>query len=54
MGSRLDRIADWDERARKSAYRVARLACHSGATRQHLNRHMHSRTGLTRLGGLEK
>lgn len=54
MGSRLDRVMDWEERARKNAYQVARLARHAGTTRQHLNRYFHSRTGWSTQRWIEQ
>lgn len=47
MGSRLDRITDWEDRARKTAYQVSRLARQAETSRQHLNRHFHARIGLS-------
>jgi len=47
MGSRLDRITDWEERARKAGFRTVRLAINAGVTRQQLTRYFRIRFGLT-------
>jgi len=45
MGSRLDHITDWEERARSAGYRTDVLAIGAGVTRQQLNRHFRARWG---------
>ena len=45
MGSRLDQITDWEERARTAGYRTDGLALGAGVTRQQLNRHFRARWG---------
>jgi len=46
MGSRLDRITDWDDRARKAGYRTAVIALEAGVSRRQLNRYFHLRHGV--------
>jgi len=47
MSSRLNRITDWDTRARKAKYRVAALAKVCSITERQLRRFIHDRFGIS-------
>lgn len=47
MGSRLDRITDWEDRARVAGYQAAALARSIGATPRHLQRYLLRRFGVS-------
>lgn len=46
MGSRLDRIHDWEDRVRNAMYRTSTLASHAGVTRQQMERYFRIRWGV--------
>jgi len=54
MSSRLDKIRDWEERARKAGYAAARLAKESGVSRQQLSRYFRSRFGVSAQDWLQR
>ena len=47
MGSRLDRITDWEERARRVAYQTSTLARDIKTTPRHLQRYFLDRFGMS-------
>ena len=46
MSSRLDRVGDWEEQARKAVYHATVLASGAGVTRQQLERYFRKRWGV--------